>query len=112
MSMLDKIHDDLFANYLYWLGGVFFSIGLFFYVFATVPAGLEVQLPFGIIFLIMICGVLGLLIIVLTLLLDELKPKSDDNFTPITRSLLIILLLMIPLSFTTFAIVVRDIVVL
>lgn len=92
---------DLIAKILFWLGGIFAGLVVLFYVIKMdqIDIVYEIQFPFGMLFLLLIVLIVMVLIFILTNLLFLLKSEERLRyFNPVTRAIILFLILAVIIS--------------
>ncbi|MFX0125279.1 MAG: hypothetical protein ACFFAE_16750 [Candidatus Hodarchaeota archaeon] len=94
--MTDK--PEILAKVLFWIGSICASLAILFRVFILdrLNAAAQIQMPFGLLFLIVAILSFVVFIFLITNLMDLLKKKEPmGHFTPITLVLLLLILLVL-----------------
>ena len=86
------------AKLLFWIGGILSGLSIIFYAFQADRVDLfnEIQMPFGLLFVILVALIIMVLVFILTNIYNLLRgQESLGYFTPVTRALIILMLLAI-----------------
>ena len=103
MSRFNGVIEEpnLFAKALFLVGGVLTGLAFLFYVFILdrVTLAYEIQMPFGLLFVLLMGIIIMVLVFILITLYNLLKGQEQVGyFTPVTRTLIILMLLSLIVS--------------
>jgi len=99
-QMTDKMTDkpEILSKILFWISGICAALAILFRVFIIdrLSEATQIQVPFGLLFLVVAAIAFVVFIFLITNLLDLLKKKEPmGHFTPITLVLLLLILLVL-----------------
>lgn len=103
MGRIDDIleNPDLVAKILFWVGGLFAGLAILVQVVQDDRINLvyEIQAPFGLLFLVLIVVIYIVVVFVLTNLYGLLRYQEQlGYFTPVTRTVVLIILVALIMS--------------